>query len=371
MQIRSNAELRRDWQVALEQAQGLKLSTVVAKLAALRDFEAFTEGRSFLKLRRADVISFKEHLLTTPSAVTGERLASSTIVHTLDHCRGFFRWLANRKEGRHLDRETVECLTASRADKERARAVPPKPVPGKEEVEAAFAAMPAETLHQRRDRAVFAMLLLAIVRANALASLTLGSVNLEDNSVWQDSRIVRTKNSKSFIAFLFPFFPEARVVLEAWVIELRALGLSSSDALFPRDTELERIETGEHPGPGEYPVWQGSSQVRAIIRNAFKAAGLPAHSPHVFRHLLTRIGLSQARSISEAVAISINLGHSRLETTLMPYGRPDDETRGRLIAGLGKHADLPANFDMDALIKRMFEENPQAAAEILSALARR
>lgn len=371
MQIRSNAELRRDWQVALEQAQGLKLSTVVAKLAALRDFEDFTEGRSFLKLRRADVIRFKEHLLTTPSTVTGERRSSSTIVHTLDHCRGFFRWLANRKEGRPLDRETIEYLTASRADKERARAVPPKPVPGKEEAEAAFAAMPAETLLQRRDRAVFAMLLLAIVRANALASLTLGSVNLENNLVWQDSRIVRTKNSKSFKVFMFPFFPEARAVLEAWIIELRALGLAESDALFPRDTELDRIMAGECLGPGEFPVWQGSSQVRAIIRNAFKTAGLPAHSPHVLRHLVTRTGFSQARTISEVLAISINLGHSRLETTLTHYGRPDDETRGRLIAGLGAHADLPANIDIDGLIKRLFEENPKAAAEIMSALARR
>lgn len=371
MQIRSNVELRRDWQVALEQARGLKLSTVVAKLAALRDFEAFTEGRSFLKLRRADVIGFKEQLLTAPSAVTGERLASSTIVHTLDHCRGFFRWLANRKEGRHLDRETIECLSASRADKERARTVPPKPVPGKEEAEAAFAAMPTETLLERRNRAVFAMLLLAALRADAIASLILGSVDLEKRYVWQDSHIVRTKNAKSFRVVFYPFFPEAREVLEAWVTELRALGLSSSDALFPRDTELERIETGEHPGPGEYPVWQGSTQVRAIVRSAFIAAGRPVYSPHVFRHMNARITASLARSIDEFIAASINLGHTRLETTVMHYGRPDDETRGRLIAGLGKHADLPANFDMDALIKRLFEENPQAAAEILSALARR
>jgi hypothetical protein len=71
------------------------------------------------------------------------------------------------------------------------------------------------------------------------------------------------------------------------------------------------------------------------------------------------------------MAVSINLEHSRLETASMPYGRPDDETRGRLIAGLGAHADLPANVDTGVIIKRLFEEDAEAAAAIMSALFRR
>lgn len=371
MATKLNDELRHEWRLSLEQGRGLKRSTVNAKLAALRDYEIFTSGRAFLKLRKSDVTAFKEYLLTMPSAVTGECRSCSTVVHVFDHCRDFFSWLANQKEGRNLDREAIEWLTATRADKERARAVPPKPVPSLAEAEAVFAAMPDVTLHNRRDRAVFATLLLTAIRADALASLTLGSIDLGRNAVWQDSRTVRTKNSKSFTVFFMPFFPKAREALEVWITELHNLGLASHDALFPRDAELVRIEAGEHLIAGEFPVWAGSTQVRAIVRNAFKNAGLPQHSPHVFRHMLTKHIFGLRPPAEDLLAFSINLGHRRLETTMDPYGRPDDEARGRLIAGLGANASLPASSDMDVLVKRLFEADPERAATIMSALARR
>ncbi|MCZ8261157.1 MAG: tyrosine-type recombinase/integrase [Beijerinckiaceae bacterium] len=371
MTLKQNDELRHEWRVSLQQGRGLAQSTIQAKLAALRDFETFTSGRSFLKLRQRDVTDFKEHLLTVPSAVTGECLSCSTVVHVLEHCRDFYSWLADRKDGRHLDPEAIQWLTATRADKERARSVPPKPVPSLAEAEAAFAAMPDVTLQNRRDRAVFATLLLTAIRADALASLTLGSIDLSKSSVWQDSRVVRTKNSKSFTVYLMPFFPKAREALEAWMAELSDLGLCSSDALFPRDTELVRIEAGDSPKAGEFPVWARSTQVRAIVRNGFEAAGLPRHSPHVFRHMMAKHVLSLRPPAEDLIAFSINLGHNRLETTVNPYGRPDEETRGRLIAGLGANADLPANADLEAVFKRLLQEDPEKAAAIFRALARR
>nr|MCU0831619.1 hypothetical protein [Rhizobiaceae bacterium] len=60
--------------------------TISAKLAALTAFETFTRKRAFASLRREDVEAFKDHVLERISAKTGERLASSTIVHTLEHC---------------------------------------------------------------------------------------------------------------------------------------------------------------------------------------------------------------------------------------------------------------------------------------------
>lgn len=353
MKTKSNDELRYEWRISLEQRRGLKKSTVLAKMAALRDYEKFTSERPFLKLRRDDVMAFKEHLLTSPSAATGKRLSCSTVVHMLDHCRDFFDWLAGQKEGRHLDREAIAWLTATRADKERARAVPPKPVPSLTEAMAAFAAMPTVMLQQRRDRAVFATLLLTAIRADALASLTLGSINLGKHSVWQDSSFVRTKNSKSFTVYFLPFVPEARQTLDKWIAELNGLCLASSDALFPRDLELVRIEAGERLNAGEFPVWQTSSQVRAIVRDAFVAAGLPSHCPHVFRHMFAKHIFALHPSAEEMIALSINLGHKKLETTLNPYARPDEETRARLIAGLGRNADGAEEADVDAIMEKL------------------
>ena len=353
VKTKSNDELRYDWRISLEQRRGLKRSTVLAKMAALRDYETFTSKRTFLKLRRDDVIAFKEHLLTSPSVVTGECLSCSTVVHVLDHCHDFFDWLADQKEGRHLDREAIAWLTATRADKERARAVPPKTVPSLDEAKAAFAAMPALTLQNRRDRAVFATLLLTAIRADALASLTLGSIDLGKGSVWQDSRFVRTKNSKSFTVYFLPFLKEARQALDEWIAELQGLGLASSDALFPRNLELVRIEAREHLSPGEFPVWQTSSQVRAIVRDAFIAAGLPRHCPHVFRHMFAKHIFALRPAAEEMIAFSINLGHKKLETTLNPYARPDEETRARLIAGLGGKVDGTEEADVDTIMEKL------------------
>lgn len=353
MKAKSNDELRYEWRRSLEQRRGLKKSTVLAKMAALRSYEKFTSERPFLKLRRNDVMVFKEHLSTSPSKTTGKRLSCSTVVHVLDHCRDFFDWLAGEKEGRHLDREAIAWLTATRADKERARAVPPKPVPNLAEANAAFAGMPTVTLHQRRDRAVFATLLLTAIRADALASLTLGSIDLGKNYVWQDSSFVRTKNSKCFTVYFLPFVQEARQVLNEWMAELHGLGLASSDPLFPRDLELVRIEAGEHLNAGEFPVWQTSSKVRAIVRDAFLAAGLPRHCPHVFRHMFAKHIFALRPAADEMIAFSINLGHKKLETTLNPYARPDEETRGRLIAGLGRKEDGTEEADVDAIMEKL------------------
>lgn len=371
MKTKPNDELRHDWRHALEQKHGLKKSTVSAKLAALRDYEIFTKKRSFLKLRRDDVVAFKEHLLTSPSSTTGEVRSRSTVVHVLDHCRNFFEWLALQKEGSQLDREAITWLTATRADKERARAVPPKPVPSLAEAEAAFAAMPASTLKNRRDRAVFATLLLTVIRADALASLTMGSIDLSKGFIWQDSRFVRTKNSKSFVVFFLPFVQKAREALEAWITELHGLGLASSDALFPRDIELARIEAGEHLSAGDFPVWQTPSQVRAIVRNAFATAGLPRHSLHVFRHMIVWHTASCRPDLDEFLAFSINLGHSKLATTLHSYARPDEETRGRLIAKLGKKPEELNESDLDTLFDKILKADPAKAKAIMIELARR
>lgn len=73
----------------------------------------------------------------------------------------------------------------------------------------------------------------------------------------------------------------------------------------------------------------------------------------------------------EIIAFSINLGHQKLETTLNPYARPDEETRARLVAGLGKKPDELPDSDMDALLEKLLNADPTKAAAIMIELARR
>jgi site-specific recombinase XerD len=366
-----NDELRHEWRQDLQLKRGLKKSTIGAKLAALTAYEVFTSNRSFLKLDREQVAAFKEHLLETPSSTTGQRLSPSYIVHTLDHCSDFFEWLAEQKSGRNLDRGAISWFSASRADKARARAAEPRAIPAFDEGLAAFGAMPAGTLRERRNRAVFSLLLLTSIRADALASLPLGSVDLKKSKIWQDGRVVRTKNSKSFNAYFLGLAPEAGNAFVEWVSELRGLGLSAKDALFPRDTELIHLEDDQTLSPGSFPTWSGTSQIRAIIRNAFKAAGLAPHAVHVMRHMLTRHVFSLRPSAEEIIAWSMNLGHAHLETTFESYARPDEDRRAELIAGIGQNSSPLNTADLDALALKLIQLDPEKAAKIFASLGGR
>lgn len=191
MRCKPNDELRYEWRLSLQQKRGLAHSTVAAKLAALTRFENFSSRRPFSKLSRDQAVAFKEHLLTDASSATGERLSSSTLVHTLEHCGDFFSWLAMTKDGQKLDRDAVSWFCPSRADKERARSTTPKLVPQLDDAISAFAKMPVRTLIDRRNKAVFATLLLTAVRADTLASLTIGSVEFVTAAIRNRKRSVR------------------------------------------------------------------------------------------------------------------------------------------------------------------------------------
>jgi integrase len=368
MTSRPNNELRYEWRLSLEHERGSRPSTISAKLAALSAYETFTGNRPFPKLSRDQVAAFKEQQLTRVSSKTGEKLSPSTIVHTLEHCQSFFRWLEDTPEGRKLDKTAIAWFTASRADKERARAVPPRPVPQLDEAKAAFAVMPIETLLQRRDKSVLALLLLTALRADAVASLPIGAINLAENRVWQDARHVRTKFSKSYTVFFMPFVPEALTVLEAWLKELERLGFGANDPLFPRDMEISKLEQhGAVPAEARL-FWAGSSQIRAICTRAFTAAGLIPYTPHVFRHMLTRHAMSLRLTAEDLVALSINLGHSDLSTTLDPYGRPTDERRAALIAGMKSSDETKDTSALRPLLTRLADKNPELAAQVMETL---
>lgn len=369
MRARPNDELRHEWRLSLEQRLGLAPSTVAAKLKSLADFEAFTGRRRFPDLRRDDVAAFKEHLLSAESQATGKRLARSSIVHKLEDCGDFFGWLSRTRDGRRLDLDAVSWFPPSRADRERARATTSRAVPSLADARTAFARMPAGTLCERRDRAVFATLLITAIRADALASLTLGTVDLAAGAIRQDARVVRTKFSKSSMVWFMPFAPEARPVLESWIAELVGFGLGNSDALFPRDTELQLLADGRRLPHGSFPRWSGSAQVRAIVRGAFRSADLDPHAPHAFRHMLMRHVHALVPSVEEFLAVSLNLGHNRLETTLEHYGRPDDERRRVLIAGLGRSSRGTSRGGLTAFLERFARRRPDLAAELMNELA--
>ena len=178
------------------------------------------------------------------------------------------------------------------------------------------------------------LLCLTGVRVGALTSLRVKYVELAEKSVTQNLREVATKFGKSLHTFFAKGFPKAEAAITAWMAYLEDEALfSPDDPLFPATAIAPQFNTGFAADGFERRAWKTSEPVRKIVNGAFAAAGLPGFGPRAFRHRLARHGAKTSQSVAEPVALSQNLGHTDVLTTLRSYGQIDRNTQRRLITG--------------------------------------
>ena len=60
--------------------------------------------------------------------------------------------------------------------------------------------------------------------------------------------------------------------------------------------------------------------LRRVIKDAFAAAGLPPYTPHRFRNTNVDLSNGYVTTAEELKAVSMNLGHSSIHTTVDDYG---------------------------------------------------
>lgn len=167
---------------------------------------------------------------------TGKPLSLATIDATLRMVKAFFQWLA-REPGykRAIRYADVEYFNNNLKNARAVHSHRPTPYPSMQSAFHAFQAMPNQTEMQRRDKAMFAFVMLTGARDGAAASLRLKHINLVDHYVFQDGREVKTKNSKTILTTFFPVEPEYLACFAAWVTYLRNDKLfGPEDALFPK-----------------------------------------------------------------------------------------------------------------------------------------
>jgi integrase len=214
--------------------------------------------------------------------------------------------------------------------------------------------MPHNTDIEKRDRALIAFAILTGARDGALASFQLKHVDLVEGCVFQDAREVRTKASKTFSTWFFPVGQDVRQIFDDWCVHLQnKLHWRESDPLFP-PTQLGLSEAGGFGPVGlRRDGWAGTSSVRAIFRKAFEGAGLPYFNSHSFRNTLVQLGERVCTMPEAFKALSQNLGHERVLTTLTSYGTVPAHRQAELIRGLG--TDGRHTNRRDALAARIAE----------------
>lgn len=357
-----NERLKRDYVRYLAEARGRDGATVDRVLKSLERFELTTRRRDFKAFHREQAVAFKTKLSEALNARSGDRLSKATVLSTLRDLHAFFFWLAHLPGYKsHIAYSDADYFNLSDKDVAIARASREKCVPTLAQVEHVLSTCSADSLVDRRNRAVLAFAVVTGARAAALASFRLGDVNAEEGWVDQDARHVKTKFSKTFRTILMPVSDVAMRIALEWHVEMTAdPRRGARDPLFPA-TEVAVGEAGSFVPSGlGSRSWSGSGPVRDAFRSVFKAAGLPYFNPHSIRHMLVRHIMSLDLPIETLKSWSQNLGHEGLLTTLTSYGQvPLDRQTALIRQGLPSQASALA-ADVD----------PKLIANVIRALRR-
>ena len=117
----------------------------------------------------------------------------------------------------------------------------------------------------------------------------------------------------------------------------------------------------------ERKLWSTADPIRKVFCEAFERAGLPYFNPHSLRKTLTRLGEQVCQSPEEFKAWSQNLGHEKVLTTFMSYGKVSIDRQGEIIRGLtGSKQPMQSNVEeiADAVFKKIQSAGAKSPATL-------
>lgn len=331
-----NERIKHQYFRFLREADGHSDSSVDKAAAAILRFERSTDFKDFKSFHINQAVAFKRELCKVKSESTGKTLSKATISATLRTVKAFMKWLAWQPGYKSRIRmPDVEYFNLPAKDEAVAHARREIPFPSMEQALHAFRQMPEESDLEKRNRALFAFLLVTGVRDGAAASLKLKHVDVIERRVFQDPREVKTKASKTIYTTFFPVAIELTDCVIEWTRYLRKDRLfGPDDPLFPQ-TKIgvgasRRFEVlgfaREH--------WSSAAAIRKIVGDAFEAAGLQRFGPHSFRKTLVQLGSTACKTPEDFKAWSQNLGHEQVLTTFTSYGSVGGQRQAEIIKGL-------------------------------------
>ncbi|OGT07182.1 MAG: hypothetical protein A2103_02190, partial [Gammaproteobacteria bacterium GWF2_41_13] len=336
-----NERIKREYFEWEKEANGKSQKTIDNIRAALYLFEEITNFQDFKNFKKEFAIDFKKELMKKKNKKTNKLVSKTYLLHTTRYLMDFFKWVscqAGYKSKIHLP--DIAYFNLSDKDKQIANSPSDKQYPTLEQIECVIKKMPAETEIQKRDRALIAFLILTGARVNAVASLKMKHVFLEEGYVVQDPNDVKTKSSKKITTYFFPVGDLFRDIFVDWVNFLKNEKHVDYDSpLFPK-THLELDENNqficEHLDGGH---WQSTTPIREIVETAFESAGFFRYTPHAFRNTLTQLLYELCKTPEHLKAWSQNFGHSSPMTTVTSYGKIPLDNQGKIIKSLGTYED--------------------------------
>lgn len=344
-----NLRIKRKHLVWLKDAKGLSQSSIDKAAASIAIYDRWLKGKDYRAFHSERARAFKRHLQGLRNERTGAPLSAATINGVLRDVMKLLDWMADQPGYKsRISRADVAYLTPDRKSEQARRSTLWKPHPSHEQLNHLLSIAPAETVVQRRERALIAFLFLTGSREGAAITVQLRHVDLANKCVQFDGRSVDTKFGKSFTTSFFPFGDDVERILRDWITELRQDHLfSDTDPLFPKT----RVAVGpsrrfEALGIAREP-WAGPSSAARIFKQAFVNAGLPPFSPHRVRDTIAELAKLHCRTPEDYKAWSQNMGHNDVMTTFSSYGSVSPGRQVELMGRYRRPGPLP---DEDAVI---------------------
>lgn len=330
-----NERIKRKFFLHLEGPLGRDQKTIQKHADAIAWFEKTTGHKSFKAFHINQAVKFRKHLEETLNKRTGELLSAGTMDGQVRMLKAFFVWLSEQPGFKSRIRYTdVEYFNLSRAKRRVAHTARRKQIATVAQCKRAFDLMPSENITDRRNKAIFACLMITGMRDGALASLPLSCVDLDAELIYQDAREMKTKAAKTITTYFLPIDPDYTLCFRDWVIHLQNnLLFGHNDPVFPQP-KMERGENGFQVGGLSDDFYANATKVREVVKSAFQNAGFHPYPPHSLRSTLTKWADKHYATRESFKAFSQNLGHESVVTTVGSYCPVDDERQGELIRGV-------------------------------------
>ena len=331
-----NERIKRKYYEWLKEGRGFSASTIDQIARSISSWERYIEMEDFKKLDTETIKAFKRMLQAKTNPLTRQPLSLTTQHHHLLYLSDFYKWLSMQPG--YKSKIILTDAAYFGLDRKQTRVAlnrPARRVPTLEIIKKVIHSIVPENEVDRRDQALMALAFLSGMRIDAIVSLPLGCINMDAMFVTQDPEMgVRTKFAKRIPTTIFDIDKKSIDILRAWIKFLREEKLyTDADPLFPA-TKVEQ----ENPDSYSFAAitldckfWKNANSAREIFKKRFKNAGVEYFTPHSFRHAVADIALSLCETPSDFKAVSQNLGHENIATTMFDYAKlPEDEVAKRV-----------------------------------------
>ncbi len=278
---------------------------------AIERFEEFTGYKNFKLFNFKTAEKYIKYL-------KDEELSLNTINSYLRHLKAFLEWLSMKsgyKSKISLDDVELLSLTHNELNNINKKIAPDYPT--FEQAKALFNSINPLNDIDRRDKALFALVVMTGMRAKSLMTLPLGAINIEKMEILQKN----AKFGKEILTKIFNFDDEMHSYFIEWYKYLKEIKLyGNTDPLFPRSKAKQTEENLSFIYDEVEPdFWQSHSSISQVFKERAKSANIRVFSPHKFRHLSIYLALKKCTNGLQIKAISLHFGHEDIKTALENY----------------------------------------------------